>query len=66
MFINLNDIEKLTSEQLNKLYERNFSNSLFDFFKLGNLVVHYERASGIKVWDKEDKNIWILWVVLVP
>jgi putrescine aminotransferase len=56
MFINLIDIEKLTSEQLNKLYERNFSNSLFDFFKLGNLVVHYERASGIKVWDKEDNE----------
>lgn len=56
MFINLNDIEKLTSEQLNKLYERNFSDSLFEFFKLGNLVVHYERASGIKVWDKEDNE----------
>ena len=56
MFINLNDIEKLTSEQLNKLYERNFSNSLFELFKLGNLVVHYERASGLKVWDKEDNE----------
>lgn len=53
MFVDLNDIERLTSEELNKLYEKNFSDSLFEFFKLGNLVVHYKRASGIKVWDIE-------------
>ena len=53
MFINLNDIEKLTSEQLNQLYVKHFSNSLLELFKLSNLVVHYERAYGIKVWDKE-------------
>lgn len=53
MFINLKDIEKLTSEQLHQLYEKHFSNSLLELFKLGNLVVHYDRASGIKVWDKE-------------
>lgn len=53
MFINLNDIEKLTSEELNNLYKKNFSNSLYELFKLSNMVVHYERALGINVWDKD-------------
>lgn len=53
MFINLKDIEKLTSDDLDKLYEKNFSNSLFEFFKLANMVEHYDKASGMKVWDKE-------------
>lgn len=53
MFIHLDDMEKLTSEQLDQLYEKHFSNSLLELFKLSNLIVHYERASGIKVWDKE-------------
>jgi putrescine aminotransferase len=53
MFIGLNEIEKLSSEDLNKLYEKNFSNSLYEFFKLSNMVVHYDRALGMNVWDKE-------------
>ncbi len=53
MFVSLNDIEKLTSEELNKLYEKNFSNSLYEFFKISNMAVHYERALGMNVWDTE-------------
>ncbi|MBL4934175.1 aspartate aminotransferase family protein [Clostridium sp. YIM B02515] len=53
MFINLLDIEKLSSEELNNLYEKNFSNSLYEFFKLGDMVVHYEKALGMNVWDTE-------------
>lgn len=53
MFINLGDIKTLNSEELNKIYERNFSNSLFELFKLGNMIVHYDKALGMKVWDIE-------------
>jgi putrescine aminotransferase len=56
MFINLNDIEKLTSEELYKLYEKYFSNSLFESFNLGNLAVHFKKASGMMVWDIEDNQ----------
>jgi putrescine aminotransferase len=53
MFISLDDMEKLTSEELNQLYKENFSDSLYEFFKISNMVVHYERALGMNVWDKE-------------
>jgi putrescine aminotransferase len=53
MFISLKDIEKLTFDELNKLYEKNFSNSLYEFFKISNMVVHYERALDMNIWDKE-------------
>jgi len=53
MFINLNDIEKTSSDELNKLYEKNFSNSLLESFNLCNLVVHFKKASGMMVWDIE-------------
>ncbi|MBP1756367.1 MAG: ornithine aminotransferase [Firmicutes bacterium] len=53
MFINLNDIEKSSSDELNKLYEKNFSNSLLESFNLCNLVVHFKKASGMMVWDIE-------------
>jgi len=53
MFINLKDVAKLSSEELNNLYEKNFSNSLYKFFKLGDMVVHYEKALGMNVWDTE-------------
>lgn len=52
MFINLDNIENLTSEELIKLYEKNFSSSLLKLFKIGDMIVHYNRASGMKVWDK--------------
>lgn len=53
MFIKLKDIKNLTSKELNNLYEKNFSNSLHEFFKLGDMVVQYDKASGINVWDTE-------------
>lgn len=53
MFISLNDIEKLTSEKLNELYEKNYSNSLYELFKISNILVHYERAMGMNVWDTD-------------
>jgi putrescine aminotransferase len=53
MFITLDNIKELTYEELNKLYEKNFSNSLYEFFKISNMAIHYERALGMKVWDTE-------------
>jgi putrescine aminotransferase len=53
MFINLKDMENLTSKELDALYEKHFSNSLYKFFKISNMDVHHERASGMNVWDKE-------------
>jgi putrescine aminotransferase len=53
MFVTLDDIKDLTSEELNKLYKKNFSNSLYEFFKISNMAIHYERALGMKVWDTE-------------
>lgn len=53
MFINLKDMENLTSKDLDALYEKHFSNSLYKFFRISNMDIHFERASGMNVWDKE-------------
>lgn len=58
MFVTLDDIKQLTSEELNKLYEKNFSNSLYEFFKISNMAIHYEKSLGMKVWDAEG-NVYL-------
>lgn len=53
MFIDLKTMESLSFNELTKLYERHYSSSLYEFFRISNMNVHYEKALGMNVWDEE-------------
>jgi 4-aminobutyrate aminotransferase-like enzyme len=53
MFINLNEADGLTEAQADEIYRNHFNSALYNSFKLTGLDVHYERAEGMYLWDRE-------------
>lgn len=53
MFVKLGDIEKLTEEESDELYKEHYNGALYKLFKISNIDIHFERAEGINLWDKE-------------
>lgn len=53
MFINLNDVDNLSESQADELYKAHYSNALYKSFKLTGLDIHFERAEGMNLWDRE-------------
>lgn len=56
MLISLKDMQKLTEEQLYELYRKNFSNAIYELFKISNMVINYDRALGMHVFDTDEKS----------
>ncbi|MDF2673418.1 MAG: patA [Clostridiales bacterium] len=53
MFINLSEADNLTENKVDELYKNHFNNALYNSFKLTGLDIHFERAQGMYLWDKE-------------
>jgi putrescine aminotransferase len=53
LFVKLDDIENLTKEQSDGLYKEHYNWALYELFKLSNIDIHFEKAEGINLWDKE-------------
>lgn len=53
MYINLDDIEKLSIKEIDKLYKHHFNKSLYKLFKISDVDIHFVKAEGMNVWDNK-------------
>lgn len=56
MFINISQIDDLTQREMDELYKSHFNNALYKSLKLTGLDIHFEKAEGMYLWDREGKR----------
>lgn len=50
-FVSLNDVDKHSLKDLNKMYKKYYENGFYKLLKLGDINLNFKNAEGLKIYD---------------